>query len=71
MTADTDGGTSNREKKKDDHSILECLPEEQNPEVRLRTLKEYERLPEDDNRVIDCKKRPLQSKVYERGLKKL
>ena len=54
-----------------DHSILTWLLEEENPEVRLRTLKEYEKLPEDDARVTDCKKRLLQSKVYERGLKKL
>ena len=31
-----------------DHSILTWLLEETNPEVRLRTLKEYEKLPEDD-----------------------
>ena len=30
-----------------DHSILEWLLEEENPEVRLRTLKEYEKLPEE------------------------
>ena len=54
-----------------DHSILAWLLEEANPEVRLRTLKEYEKLPEDDERVIECKKALLQSKVYERGLKKL
>ena len=51
--------------------ILEWLLEEENPEVRLRTLKEYERLPEDDERVVSCKKELLQSKVYERSLKKL
>ncbi len=54
-----------------DHSILAWLLEEENPEVRLRTLKECEKLPEDDERVIDCKELLLQSKVYERGLKKL
>ncbi len=54
-----------------DRTILEWLLEEENPEVRLRTLKECEKLPEDDEQVIDCKKRLLQSKVYERGLKKL
>ena len=54
-----------------DHSILEWLLEEENPEVRLRTLKEYEKLPEDDERVVECKKLLLHSKVYERGLKKL
>ncbi len=54
-----------------DQTIRAWLLEEENPEVRLRTLKEYEKLPEDDVRVIDCKKRLLQSKVYERGSKKL
>ena len=54
-----------------DVSILEWLLEEENPEVRLRTLKEYQKLPEDDERVADCKKLLLQSKIYERGLKKL
>ena len=54
-----------------DRTILEWLLEEENPEVRLRTLKEYMKLPDDDEKVINCKKRLLQSKVYERGLKKL
>ena len=54
-----------------DRTVLDWLLEEDNPEVRLRTLKEYEKRPEDDDRVIECKKRLLQSKVYERGLKKL
>ena len=54
-----------------DHSILTWLLEEENPETRLRTLKEYEKLPDDDERVVECKKRLLQSKIYERGLKKL
>ena len=54
-----------------DQSILDWLLEEENPEVRLRTLKEHQKLPEDDERVARCKKLLLQSKVYERGLKKL
>lgn len=54
-----------------DRTILEWLLEEENPEVRLRTLKECEKLPEGDERVIDCKRLLLQSKVYERALKKL
>ena len=54
-----------------DCSVLEWLLEEENPEVRLRTLKEYEKLPEDDARVAACKQQLLQSKIYERGLKKL
>ena len=54
-----------------DRMILEWLLEEKNPEVRLRTLKEYEKRPEDDEEVAECKKLLLQSKVYERGLKKL
>ena len=54
-----------------DRSILEWLLEDETPEVKLRTLKEYEKLPEDDAGVVECKTRLLQSKVYERGLKKL
>ena len=54
-----------------DRMILEWLLEEKNPEVRLRTLKEYEKRPEDEEEVAECKKLLLQSKVYERGLKKL
>ena len=54
-----------------DQSILEWLLEAETPEVRLRTLKEYEKLPEDDERILVCKKKLLESKVYERGLKKL
>ena len=54
-----------------ERTILEWLLEEKTPEVRLRTLKEYQKLPEDDDSVVECKKQLLQSKVYERGLKKL
>ena len=54
-----------------DRMILEWLLEEKTPEVRLRTLKEYEKRPEDDEAVAACKKMLLESKVYERGLKKL
>ena len=54
-----------------DRAILDWLLEEETPEVRLRTLKEYEKLPEDDKKVVECKKLLLQSKTYERGLKKL
>jgi len=54
-----------------DHSIREWLLEDETPEVKLRMLKEYEKLPENDERVIECKRWLLQSKVYERGLKKL
>ena len=54
-----------------DRTILEWLLEEENPEVRLRTLKEYMKLPDDDERVIECKKLLLQSKTYGRGIKKL
>lgn len=54
-----------------DQIILDWLLEEKNPEMRLRTLKEYLKLPEDDERVVNCKKELLDSKVYERGLKKL
>ena len=54
-----------------DRSILDWLLAEDTPEVRLRTLKEYEKLPEDDENVAACKTLLLQSKVYERALKKL
>ena len=54
-----------------ERTILEWLLEEQTPEVRLRTLKEYEKLTENDERIVACKKLLLRSKVYERGLKKL
>ena len=54
-----------------DRSILEWLLEEKTPEVRLRTLKEYLKLPEDDESVIACKELLLKSKTYERALKKL
>ena len=54
-----------------EQTMLEWLLEESTPEVKLRALKEYEKLPEDDERVVNCKKELLQSKVYERGLKKL
>jgi len=54
-----------------DRLILDWLLEEETPEVRLRTLKEYMKLPDDDEKVIGCKRLLLQSKVYERALKKL
>ena len=54
-----------------ERTVLDWLLEETSPEVRLRTLKEYEKLSEDDERIILCKKELLQSKVYERALKKL
>ena len=54
-----------------DSSVLEWLLEEKNPEVRLRTLKEYQKLPDNDEKVIECKSLLLRDKVYERALKKL
>ncbi len=54
-----------------ERSIHEWLLEEGTPEVRLRTLKEYDKLPENDEKVVGCKQLLLQSKTYERGLKKL
>ena len=54
-----------------ERTVLDWLLEETSPEVRLRTLKEYEKLTEDDERVTNCKKELLQSKVYERAVKKL
>lgn len=52
-------------------SILDWLLEEETPEVRLRTLKEYMKLPDDDKKVVECKRRLLQSKTCERALKKI
>ncbi len=54
-----------------DRSILDWLLDEDTPEVRLRTLKEYLKLPDGDEKVIGCKRLLLQSKTYERALKKL
>ena len=54
-----------------DSSVLEWLLEERNPEVRLRMLKEYLKLPDDDEKVIEYKSLLLRDKVYERALKKL
>ena len=54
-----------------EQSVFEWLTENENPEVKLRTLKEYKKLSDNDEEVIACKKELLQSKVYERGLKKL
>ena len=55
-----------------ENAIYEWLMDEKTPEVRLRTLKEYKKLSDDDDEsVAQCKNELLQSKVYERGLKKL
>ena len=54
-----------------EQTITKWLLEETNPEVRLRTLKEFVGLPDDDEQVVTCKHQLLKSKVYERGLKKL
>lgn len=54
-----------------DENILEWLLEEDTPEVRLRTLKEFQKRGGDDPEVIACKSSLLRSKMYERGLKKL
>lgn len=54
-----------------DRTVLDWLLEDKNPEVRLRILKEYEHLQDNDETVIACKNELLGSKVYERGLKKL
>ena len=54
-----------------DQTVLDWLLEEKNPEVRLRTLKEYKKCPDSDENIIACKKELLDGKVYERGIKKL
>ncbi len=54
-----------------DENILEWLLEDKTPEVRLRTLKEYLKLNDEDSKVIETKTQLIKSKVYERALKKL
>ncbi len=54
-----------------EQSVFEWLTENDNPEVKLRILKEYKKLSDNNEEVIACKQELLQSKVYERGLKKL
>ena len=54
-----------------EQTIREWLLEEATPEVRLRMLKEYEGLSDDDETVVECRWKLLQSKTYERALKKL
>lgn len=44
-----------------DQTIRAWLLEEENPEVRLRTLKEYEKLPEDDARVTEIPESPTRA----------
>lgn len=64
-------GKASDAEEKMNQSILDWLLEEETPEVRLRTLKEYMKLPDDDKKVVECKRRLLQSKTYERALKKI
>lgn len=64
-------GKASDAEEKMNQSILDWLLEEETPEVRLRTLKEYMKLPDDDEKVVECKRRLLQSKTYERALKKI
>ena len=45
-----------------DRSVLDWLLDWETPEVRLRALKEYEKLPENDEKVVECKQRVLQGK---------
>ena len=54
-----------------DRTVLDWLLEEETPEVRLRTLTEYQNLPHGDAAVAECRQKLLGSKTYERGLKKL
>lgn len=51
--------------------ILNWLLEDSNPELKIRVLKEYLGLGDEDSRVISTKEALLQSKVYARALKKL
>ena len=52
-------------------SILNWLLEDENPEVKLRTLKEALHLSDSDEKVIECKKQLLESKTYARALNRL
>lgn len=54
-----------------DQTVLDWLMEDKNPELKLRALKEYEHLPDDDENVVACKKQLLESKTYARALNKL
>ena len=45
-----------------EQTIREWLLEETNPEVRLRTLKEYVGLPDDDEQVVACKHKTIMHK---------
>ena len=51
-----------------DENVLNQLLEDSNPEVKLRTQKEYLNLSDDSPEVIETKNMLLQSKVYERAL---
>ncbi len=44
-----------------DQNVLNWLLEEENPEVRLRTLKDYQKLSEDNEIVVSCKEVLLHS----------
>ena len=50
-----------------DENILEWLLSDDTPEVRLRTLKEYQKLSDDNPKVIECKSKLLQSKISEKS----
>ena len=52
-----------------DQTILDWLLEENNPEVRLRTLKEYKRLPEDDKALFCAKRNCLAAKFMSGDLR--
>ena len=52
-----------------DENILEWLLSDDTPEVRLRTLKEYQKLSDDNPKVIECKSELLQSKIYREDMR--
>ena len=51
--------------------ILNWLLEDSDSNVKLRTMKEYLGLSDDNNRVIQAKEELLNSKIYARTLNKL
>ena len=52
-----------------DENILEWLLSDETPEVRLRTFKEYQKLSDDNHKVIECKSKLLQSKIYRQDMR--
>lgn len=54
-----------------EEKVRNWLLEKENPEMRLRVLKEYEKRTDEDELVIEAKKELLDSKIYKSIMKKL